>query len=61
MRKKITGQLAVEVAELYPPQGQGIEADNFALPDTNRNQLPEEGGVSPELGIGKCQRLFLWK
>jgi len=29
-------RLAVEVARLWPPQGQWTEADYFALPDTNR-------------------------
>ncbi|HIE13033.1 MAG TPA: Uma2 family endonuclease [Desulfotomaculum sp.] len=29
-------KLAVEVAQLWPPQGQWTEADYFALPDTNR-------------------------
>lgn len=29
-------RLAVEVAQLWPPQGQWTEADYFALPDTNR-------------------------
>jgi Uma2 family endonuclease len=28
--------LAVEVAELFPPQGQWTEGDYFALPETNR-------------------------
>jgi Uma2 family endonuclease len=31
-----TPRLAIEVAELYPPQGQWTEADYFALPETNR-------------------------
>jgi Uma2 family endonuclease len=29
-------ELAVEVAQLWPPRGQWTEADYFALPDTNR-------------------------
>jgi Uma2 family endonuclease len=29
-------ELAVEVAQLWPPRGQWAEADYFALPDTNR-------------------------
>jgi Uma2 family endonuclease len=36
-------RLAVEVAELYPPQGQWTEADYFALPDTNRYVELSEG------------------
>ena len=34
---------AVEVAELYPPQGQWKEADYFALPDVNRHIELSEG------------------
>ena len=29
-------ELAVEVAQLWPPRGQWTEADYFTLPDTNR-------------------------
>ncbi|MGQ9626592.1 MAG: Uma2 family endonuclease [Anaerolineae bacterium] len=36
-------ELAVEVAELWPPQGQWTEADYFALPDTNRLVELSEG------------------
>jgi Uma2 family endonuclease len=36
-------RLAIEVAELYPPQGQWTEADYFALPDTNRYAELSEG------------------
>lgn len=36
-------RLAVEVAELYPPQGQWTEADYFALPETNRYLELSEG------------------
>ena len=36
-------ELALEVAELYPPQGQWTEADYFALPDTNRRVELSEG------------------
>jgi Uma2 family endonuclease len=34
---------AVEVAELYPPQGEWTEADYFTLPDTNRYLELSEG------------------
>lgn len=30
------GQLTIEVAELWPRQGEWVEEDYFALPDTNR-------------------------
>ena len=33
----------VEVAQLWPPQGQWTEADYFALPDTNRLVELSEG------------------
>jgi len=36
-------ELAVEVARLWPPQGQWTEADYFALPDTNRFVELSEG------------------
>jgi Uma2 family endonuclease len=36
-------RLAVEVAELYPPQGQWTEADYFALPETNRSLELSDG------------------
>jgi len=36
-------KLAVEVAQLWPPQGQWTEADYFALPDTNRLVELSEG------------------
>jgi Uma2 family endonuclease len=41
----VTGSsdLAVEVARLWPPQGQWTEADYFALPDTNRFVELSEG------------------
>jgi len=38
-----TLRLAVEVAALYPPQGQWTEADYFHLPDTNRYLELSEG------------------
>jgi hypothetical protein len=38
-----TPRLAVEVAELYPPQGQWTEADYFALPETNRSLELSDG------------------
>jgi len=37
------GKSAVEIAELYPPQGQWTEQDYFALPDTNRYVELSEG------------------
>ncbi len=36
-------ELAVEVAEIFPPQGQWTENDYFALPDTNRFVELSEG------------------
>src|SRR5262249_23972976 len=39
----VTPRLAVEVAALYPPQGQWTEADYFHLPDTNRYLELSEG------------------
>jgi len=36
MKGKSRRKLALEVAELYPPQGEWTEEDYFALPDTNR-------------------------
>ncbi|MGQ9631388.1 MAG: Uma2 family endonuclease [bacterium] len=36
-------KLALEVAELYPPQGQWKEVDYFALPETNRYIELSEG------------------
>jgi Uma2 family endonuclease len=36
-------RLAVEVAELYPPQGHWTEADYFALPETNRHLELSDG------------------
>ncbi len=36
-------ELAVEVARLFPPQGQWTEEDYFALPDTNRFVELSEG------------------
>ena len=36
-------ELAVEVAEIFPPQGQWTEDDYFALPDTNRFVELSEG------------------
>jgi Uma2 family endonuclease len=36
-------RLTIEVAELYPPQGQWTEADYFILPDTNRYLELSEG------------------
>jgi Uma2 family endonuclease len=36
-------RLAVEVAELYPPQSQWTEADFFALPETNRSLELSDG------------------
>lgn len=41
-------ELAVEVAELWPPRGQWTEGDYFALPDTNRFvELSERTLVMP--------------
>lgn len=37
------GNLAIEVAELYPPQGQWTEGDYFSLPETNRLVELSEG------------------
>lgn len=39
-------RLAVEVAQLYPPQGQWTEADYFALPDTNRHLELSKGELA---------------
>lgn len=36
-------ELAVEIAELYPPQGQWTEKEYFVLPDTNRYVEFSEG------------------
>jgi Uma2 family endonuclease len=36
-------RLAIEVAELYPPQGEWTEAEYFALPETNRLVELSEG------------------
>lgn len=36
MKRKPRRKLALEVAELYPPQGEWTEEDYFALPETNR-------------------------
>jgi len=43
MRGKAKKKLTVEVAELYPPQGEWGEEDYFALPDTNRYVELSEG------------------
>ncbi len=37
------GELTIEVAELYPPQGQWTEGDYFSLPETNRLVELSEG------------------
>ena len=43
MRGITKKNLALEVAELYPPQGQWTEEYYFALPDTNRYVELSEG------------------
>lgn len=35
-KKAATPRWVVELAQLWPPQGEWTEADYFALPDTNR-------------------------
>ena len=53
-------RLAVEVAELYPPQGQWTEEDYFALPDTNRYvELSEGVLIVPPHPTDTHQRLVL--
>lgn len=43
MSREEEKELALEVADLFPPQGQWTEADYFALPDTNRLMELSEG------------------
>lgn len=45
MKSQIRKGLAIEVAELYPPQGQWTEEDYFALPDRNRIVELSEGRI----------------
>ncbi len=42
-RRKSESTLTVEVANLFPPQGEWTEEDYFALPDTNRHLELSEG------------------
>lgn len=41
--KRGKGDLTIDVAELYPPQGQWTEGDYFSLPETNRLVELSEG------------------
>jgi len=43
MRRGGEKELTLEIADLFPPQGQWTEADYFALPDTNRLMELSEG------------------
>ena len=53
-------RLAVEVAQLWPPQGQWTEADYFALPDTNRLiELSEGELIMPPHPTETHQRVVL--
>ena len=53
-------KLAVEVAQLWPPQGQWTEADYFALPDTNRLiELSEGELIMPPHPTETHQRVVL--
>ncbi len=43
MQIELKKDLAIEVANLYPPQGEWTEEDYFSLPDTNRYVELSEG------------------